>query len=166
MSVSKNRGGPPKSSILIGFSIIFTIHFGVPLFLETSIYIYIQIQIAWHLSGHLLDIYSTKFWYTVPVSVIFFQTVFGGSGSDFDDFVFYSQVPSLLPQMPLEVLWVTSTPAWILAKYKEVGKTGTGEQSNCKVLQSNCKVLQSNCKVLQSNCKVNCSRCGQLMKLP
>ena len=30
--VSKNRG-TPKSSILIGFSIIFTIHFGVPLFL-------------------------------------------------------------------------------------------------------------------------------------
>ena len=28
-------GFPPKSSILIGFSIIFTIHFGVPLFLET-----------------------------------------------------------------------------------------------------------------------------------
>ena len=27
MGVSKNRGGPPKSSILIGFSIIFTIHF-------------------------------------------------------------------------------------------------------------------------------------------
>ena len=26
---------PPKSSILTGFSIIFTIHFGVPLFLET-----------------------------------------------------------------------------------------------------------------------------------
>ena len=35
MDVSKNRGGPPKSSILIGFFIIFTIHFGVPLFLET-----------------------------------------------------------------------------------------------------------------------------------
>ena len=34
MDVSKNRG-TPKSSILIGFSIIFTIHFGVPLFLET-----------------------------------------------------------------------------------------------------------------------------------
>ena len=33
--VSKNNG-IPKSSILIGFSIIFTIHFGVPLFLETS----------------------------------------------------------------------------------------------------------------------------------
>ena len=31
--VSKNRGGPPKSSNLIGFSIIFTIHFGVPIFL-------------------------------------------------------------------------------------------------------------------------------------
>ena len=30
MDVSKNRGGPPKSSILIGFSIILTIHFGVP----------------------------------------------------------------------------------------------------------------------------------------
>ena len=28
-------GFPPKSSILIGFSIIFTIHFGVPLFMET-----------------------------------------------------------------------------------------------------------------------------------
>ena len=37
MGVSKNRGGPPKSSILIGFSIIFTIHFGVSLFLETPI---------------------------------------------------------------------------------------------------------------------------------
>ena len=35
MDVSKNRG-TPKSSILIGFSIIFTIHFGVPLFLETT----------------------------------------------------------------------------------------------------------------------------------
>ena len=28
-------GVPPKSSMFIGFSIIFTIHFGVPLFLET-----------------------------------------------------------------------------------------------------------------------------------
>ncbi len=28
MGVSKNRGGPPKSSILIGSSLIFTIHFG------------------------------------------------------------------------------------------------------------------------------------------
>ena len=34
MGVSKNRG-TPKSSVLIGFSIIFTIHFGIPLFLET-----------------------------------------------------------------------------------------------------------------------------------
>ena len=40
MGVSKNRGTvPPKSSILIGFSIILTIHFGVPLFLETPILI-------------------------------------------------------------------------------------------------------------------------------
>ena len=36
MGVSKNSG-TPKSSILIGFSITKTIHFGVPLFLETSI---------------------------------------------------------------------------------------------------------------------------------
>ena len=37
MGVSKNSGFSPKSSILIWFSIIFTIHFGVPLFLETPI---------------------------------------------------------------------------------------------------------------------------------
>ena len=37
MGVSKNRGKKPKSSISIGFSIIFTIHFGIPLFLETPI---------------------------------------------------------------------------------------------------------------------------------
>ena len=36
IGVSKNRW-TPKSSILIGFSIIFTIHFGVPIFLETPI---------------------------------------------------------------------------------------------------------------------------------
>ena len=36
-----NNWGTPKSSILIEFSIIFTIHFGVSLFLETPIYIYI-----------------------------------------------------------------------------------------------------------------------------
>ena len=41
MGVSKNNG-TPKSSILIGFSIIFTIHFGgPPLFLETPIYMFI-----------------------------------------------------------------------------------------------------------------------------
>ena len=34
MDVSENSG-TPKSSILIGISIIFTIHFGVPLFSET-----------------------------------------------------------------------------------------------------------------------------------
>ena len=34
MDVSENSG-TPKSSILIGFSMIFTIHFGVPRFLET-----------------------------------------------------------------------------------------------------------------------------------
>ena len=35
MDVSENCGVSPKSSISIGFSIIFTIHFRVPLFLET-----------------------------------------------------------------------------------------------------------------------------------
>ena len=39
INVSENSG-TPKSSILIGFSIIFTILFGVPLFSETPIYIY------------------------------------------------------------------------------------------------------------------------------
>ena len=37
MDVSENRG-TPKSSILIRFSIILIIHFGVPLILETPIY--------------------------------------------------------------------------------------------------------------------------------
>ena len=38
MDVSENRGiFPPNHPISIGFSIIFTIHFGVPLFSETSI---------------------------------------------------------------------------------------------------------------------------------
>ena len=37
MGVSENSG-TPKSSILIGFSIIFTIQFGVSKFLETPIY--------------------------------------------------------------------------------------------------------------------------------
>ena len=57
MGVSKNNG-TPKSSILIGFSIIFTIHFGVPLFLETSI---------WHrylLQDHLNQVF---FWEHFPV---------------------------------------------------------------------------------------------------
>ena len=43
MDVSKNRG-TPKSSILIGFSIIFTIHFGVPLFLETATWLVTQLD--------------------------------------------------------------------------------------------------------------------------
>ena len=34
VGVSKNRGYPQIIPCLIGFSIIFTIHFGVPLFLE------------------------------------------------------------------------------------------------------------------------------------
>ena len=42
-------GFPPKSSILIGFSIIFTIHFGVPLFLDFNDRTWYNItQISWH----------------------------------------------------------------------------------------------------------------------
>ena len=37
MDVSENSGVSPKSSIFIGFSIIFTTHFGVPLFLDCTI---------------------------------------------------------------------------------------------------------------------------------
>ena len=43
MGVSKNRG-TPKSSILIGFSIIFTIHFGgftTPILRNIHIYMYV-----------------------------------------------------------------------------------------------------------------------------
>ena len=38
MYVSENNGVPPKSSILIGFSIIFTNHFGVPLRTRTFVH--------------------------------------------------------------------------------------------------------------------------------
>ena len=44
--VSENSD-TPKSSILIGFFIIFTIHFWVPLFLETLIYLYFQVVYAY-----------------------------------------------------------------------------------------------------------------------
>ena len=58
MGVSKYRGGPPKSSILIGFSIINHPFWGVsPLFLETPIY-FVNIsgsfwgcEYMWSLSG-------------------------------------------------------------------------------------------------------------------
>ena len=52
MDVSKNRGGPHKKSILIGSSIIFTIHFGVPLFFGNTQIIYIYIT----LYNHYLDV--------------------------------------------------------------------------------------------------------------
>ena len=47
MDVSENSG-TPKSSILIGFSIIFIIHFGVSLFLETPIWI---LWMGWETNG-------------------------------------------------------------------------------------------------------------------
>ena len=57
MGVSKNRG-TPKSSILIGFSIIFTIHFGVPLFLETPIWTFETCESLVKLSESLFSLWS------------------------------------------------------------------------------------------------------------
>ena len=46
MDVSKNRGGPPESSILIGvFHYKLSILGGFPLFLETSIYLLLKMMI-------------------------------------------------------------------------------------------------------------------------
>ena len=42
--VFPKNSGTPKSSILIRFSIIFTIHFGVPLFLETPSWRFLRSQ--------------------------------------------------------------------------------------------------------------------------
>ena len=56
----KMVGFPPKSSILIGFSIIFTIHFGVPQFLETPISS-IQKNIKWKTSAPKANFYNMFF---------------------------------------------------------------------------------------------------------
>ena len=85
MGVSKNNG-TPKSSILIGVSIIFTIHFGVlfpTIFGSTSIYIDLSLSLSccFHLPGSVEitgpDVASSKFCDTttkaphkVPVSWI------------------------------------------------------------------------------------------------
>ena len=53
MGVSENRCGTPKSSILIGFSIIKFIHFGVPLFLETPIFVSLRPLVSGGGSGGL-----------------------------------------------------------------------------------------------------------------
>ena len=85
VDVSENSG-PPKSSILIGFSIIFTIHFGVPLFLETPMskssvlmcfvrllgywnhpaavkcccFVALKGPWLWHVNGHALSAHLSK----------------------------------------------------------------------------------------------------------
>ena len=67
--VSKNRG-TPKSSVLIGFSLIFTIHFGVPLFLETPIFtihytkLYLLGRILWRDGRKLGGFQVVKLLYT------------------------------------------------------------------------------------------------------
>ena len=53
MGVSENRCGTPKSSILIGFSIIKFIRFGVPLFLETPIFVSLRPLVSGGGSGGL-----------------------------------------------------------------------------------------------------------------
>ena len=57
-------GFPPKSSILIGFSIIFTIQFGVPLFLETHIDLLVCVCTSLYLSlSHLFRFYYILYIY-------------------------------------------------------------------------------------------------------
>ena len=78
VDVSKNRG-TPKSSILIGFSIIFTIHFAIPLFLETPMLTFWTQRTPfascfspWFLVGHFLlgprSVMTWSIWFG-PVSV-------------------------------------------------------------------------------------------------
>ena len=57
LDVSSN-GGTPKSSILIGFSTI-TIHFGVPLFLETPIFFRAKMD-TWHMHVFFLAVNSLE----------------------------------------------------------------------------------------------------------
>ena len=53
VGVSKNMGKPPNHPIFIGVFIIFTIHFGVPLFLETSRYLKWRVSKSPHFSAIL-----------------------------------------------------------------------------------------------------------------
>ena len=69
MDVSENSGVSPKSSIFIGFSIIFTIHFGVPLFLDCTL----SNHHFWH---HHLGEYV---WNMFPASSRFFQILLSHS---------------------------------------------------------------------------------------
>ena len=62
MGVSKYRD-TPKSSILIGFSIIFTIHFGVPLFLETPIYSFGRWSHLYNYCNYLLNHFDILIYY-------------------------------------------------------------------------------------------------------
>ena len=86
----KIMGKPPKSSISIGFSIIFTIHVGVPLFLETPMYFgktipFDLIQFAVFFYQAAGRFYSKSFWFVFFAQkkpgwmaiVFFFQ--FGGA---------------------------------------------------------------------------------------
>ena len=74
MGVSLN-GGTPKSSILIGFSIIFTIHFGVPLFSETPI----SSPSASHTASNIHTLPSW-WWYATKLSPLKCQSLWVSPG--------------------------------------------------------------------------------------
>ena len=58
MGVSKNRRGPPKSSILIGFSINKPFHCGVSVFLETPICLFVILLQSFTSQGDFKNIES------------------------------------------------------------------------------------------------------------
>ncbi len=65
MGVSKNNG-TPKSSILVGFSIIFTIHFGgntTPIFGSTSIYLH---DFRWEIAVSIQESRGNHGWLGKP----------------------------------------------------------------------------------------------------
>ena len=53
MGVSKNRGGPPKSSILIGFSIVNHPFWCIPIFGNAHILLYFVVWTSYPTATHL-----------------------------------------------------------------------------------------------------------------
>ena len=59
----------PKSSILIGFAIMFTIHFGVPLFLETPISYFTNLDFPSRKLPVFRGPKRSCFWYDLPLGL-------------------------------------------------------------------------------------------------
>ena len=80
VGVSKNRG-TPKSSILIGFSIIFTIHFGVfpPIFGNTHV----------HLRRRFVSFQENEMWLQPNVMLLTFRCGGYSDGTFLDDYYKY-----------------------------------------------------------------------------